>query len=85
MLVLQSNSLIVLELVTCKYFLYLELFTSENSNSEMPDECPTFYGPHSMDCLRTIWKNVGCLPEGDEFPDKLSLGQINAMTAFNYR
>ncbi|XP_078486408.1 uncharacterized protein LOC144744915 [Ciona intestinalis] len=36
-----------------------------------PDNCDTYYGPHSVQCLTTIWEWKGCLNEGTKAPVKL--------------
>lgn len=52
---------------------------------DLPIPCPTYYGPHSLDCLTMVWDLAGCLPEGEESPDKLSLSQVTTFSALNYR
>lgn len=52
---------------------------------DLPVSCPTYYGPHSLDCLKTVWDLVGCLPEGTKFPGKLLSSKVSALSALNYR
>lgn len=51
---------------------------------DFPDTCPTFYGPHSVQCLNTVWLSVGCLPEGENYPQKLSSFQTKPMMSLTY-
>ncbi|XP_077971333.1 uncharacterized protein LOC120346548 [Styela clava] len=43
-----------------------------------PSSCNKYYGPYSAECLKSIWKIVKCLPEGTEYPPKLSQAQLSA-------
>lgn len=52
--------------------------------ADLPVTCPKYYGEHSLDCLKTVWLNVGCLKQGHEFPDKLPLAPIQEYSALNY-
>lgn len=40
-----------------------------------PGDCKNYYGPHSMECLKSIWNSSRCLPEGSAFPEKLTTDQ----------
>lgn len=51
---------------------------------DLPETCPTYYGPHSMDCLKTLWGMVKCLPEGHEYPRKLAAPHVNVLSMTNY-
>lgn len=53
--------------------------------ADLPDTCPTYNGPHSIDCLKTVWSLVGCLPEGKKFPDNLFASEIASLAALTYR
>ncbi|XP_078486413.1 uncharacterized protein LOC144744923 [Ciona intestinalis] len=44
-----------------------------------PEFCDTYYGPHSVECLTTIWQAKGCLSEGTKAPDKLDTAEKNAL------
>nr|XP_026695983.1 uncharacterized protein LOC108950895 isoform X20 [Ciona intestinalis] len=48
-----------------------------------PDNCDTYYGPHSVECLATIWEWKGCLGEGTKAPDKLNAGDNDALDLLN--
>ncbi|XP_078487553.1 uncharacterized protein LOC144745392 [Ciona intestinalis] len=37
-----------------------------------PNTCDSHDGPHSVECLTTIWESKGCLSEGTKAPDKLN-------------
>ena len=37
-----------------------------------PEGCTFYRGPHSMECYRTIWKNIGCLESGWKHPDNFT-------------
>lgn len=53
--------------------------------ADLPDECPTYYGVHSVECLSVIWIAVQCLPEGDKFPKKLSASEVSSLSSLNYK
>ena len=36
-----------------------------------------------MDCYVTIWKDVGCLAEGFDYPEKLSASQLSSFNDMN--
>ena len=44
-----------------------------------------YYGPHSIDCLETLWNNASCLSEGDMFPTKLERSQRETLDSMNIR
>nr|XP_026695288.1 uncharacterized protein LOC108950586 isoform X2 [Ciona intestinalis] len=48
-----------------------------------PENCETYYGPHSLYCLTTIWESKGCLSEGSKAPDKLNKADIKAFNLMN--
>nr|XP_039272245.1 uncharacterized protein LOC120346544 [Styela clava] len=50
-----------------------------------PNHCDKYYGPYSVECLTTIWTSVRCLPEGDEYPHKLSENAVTAFTEMGLR
>ncbi|XP_078487489.1 uncharacterized protein LOC100175212 isoform X3 [Ciona intestinalis] len=48
-----------------------------------PDNCDTYYGPHSVECLTTIWESKGCLSEGSKAPVKLDTAEKEALDLLN--
>ena len=36
--------------------------------SSLPHGCTDANGPHSIECLNSVWKLVGCFEEGKEYP-----------------
>ncbi|XP_078486405.1 uncharacterized protein LOC144744910 [Ciona intestinalis] len=48
-----------------------------------PDNCDTYYGPHSVECFTTIWKSKGCLTEGTKAPVKLVKNETEALDLLN--
>ncbi|XP_078486426.1 uncharacterized protein LOC144744930 [Ciona intestinalis] len=48
-----------------------------------PENCDTYYGPHSVECLTTIWKSKGCLVEGSKAPVKLNTAEKEALDLLN--
>ncbi|XP_078487555.1 uncharacterized protein LOC144745395 [Ciona intestinalis] len=48
-----------------------------------PDNCDTYYGPHSVECLTTIWEWKGCLGEGTKAPVKLETNETEALDLLN--
>lgn len=67
-----------------KCFIGLCLAGKNNFVADFPDTCPRFYGIQTMDCLKTVWEMVGCLPDGHEFPEKLKSHQISVLSWTNY-
>ena len=46
----------------------------------LPYGCASYNGPFSVECLGSIWKESGCLPEGTAHPSKLEpqdLAELN--------
>ncbi|XP_077971809.1 uncharacterized protein LOC144425906 [Styela clava] len=52
---------------------------------EYPSGCNLYYGPYSVSCLETIWISVKCLPEGSEFPTKLTVQKIDSFNGMGLR
>ncbi|CAK8694061.1 unnamed protein product [Clavelina lepadiformis] len=50
-----------------------------------PDNCTSYYGPHSPDCLKEIWEEKGCVKEGHKFADNLTSGENATLTSMNLR
>nr|XP_039270628.1 uncharacterized protein LOC120345301 [Styela clava] len=50
-----------------------------------PDGCEKYYGPHPMRCLETFWEMSTCLPEGQEFPPKISFEKWEWYNSSNLR
>uniref|UniRef100_UPI000EF4FFBF uncharacterized protein LOC113475320 n=1 Tax=Ciona intestinalis TaxID=7719 RepID=UPI000EF4FFBF len=48
-----------------------------------PENCDTYYGPYSMECLTTIWESKGCLSEGTKAPVKLSVAENDMLYLLN--
>uniref|UniRef100_F6PHY8 Uncharacterized protein n=1 Tax=Ciona intestinalis TaxID=7719 RepID=F6PHY8_CIOIN len=48
-----------------------------------PENCDAYYGPHSVECLTTIWESKGCLSEGTKAPVKLDLEEKEALGLLN--
>ncbi|XP_078486414.1 uncharacterized protein LOC144744924 [Ciona intestinalis] len=48
-----------------------------------PENCDTYYGPHSVECLTTIWESKGCLSEGTKAPVKLDKNEKDALDLLN--
>jgi len=47
-----------------------------------PKVCYSFKGPHSLDCLTTMWYASGCLDDGYNYPAVLrpsDLAELNSM------
>nr|XP_039272236.1 uncharacterized protein LOC120346535 [Styela clava] len=52
---------------------------------EYPDNCTKYYGPHSVECLETIWDIATCLPEGDDYPHNRTQEELNDLDILNLR
>ncbi|XP_078487541.1 uncharacterized protein LOC144745382 [Ciona intestinalis] len=48
-----------------------------------PQNCSTYYGPHSVDCLATVWESKGCLSEGTKAPVKLDTSERDILDVLN--
>ena len=42
-----------------------------------PAGCTLFRGPHSVECLTTLWRNGGCIDSGEGYPLNLTSSQYN--------
>ena len=42
----------------------------------LPEGCSSFIGPHSTQCLATVWLKAGCIEEGNRFPTKLTPAEL---------
>nr|XP_039272237.1 uncharacterized protein LOC120346536 [Styela clava] len=50
-----------------------------------PVNCTNYYGPHSIDCLKTIWLSAKCLEEGSKYPSKRDSSDLERLDALNIR
>lgn len=53
--------------------------------AEFLDNCTNYYGPHSVDCLITIWESLGCLSLGSAYPPKLLQADFDDLSTKNLR
>ena len=49
----------------------------------LPSHCGTYYGPHSLECLETLWLESGCLIEGHATPSNLTADRLASLGAMN--
>ena len=49
----------------------------------LPPTCKTIKGPHRIECLRTLWKEGGCLSEGLKNPDNLNNDDYKRFNSLN--
>ena len=40
-------------------------------------------GPHTVQCLSTIWEEAGCLKEGSGFPSNLPSGDLSLLKSMS--
>ena len=45
------------------------IITALFRRSGFPAGCASYDGPHTIECLRTLWMIAGCLPAGGGYPD----------------
>ena len=50
-----------------------------------PSGCTNFEGPHSLQCLQSVWVNVGCFEEGIGYPKSLESLEINGYDRLNLK
>ncbi|XP_039272238.2 uncharacterized protein LOC120346537 [Styela clava] len=50
-----------------------------------PTNCVNYYGPHSIECLKTIWLSVKCLEDGTKYPEKISTAEVARIDKLNIR
>nr|XP_026693802.1 uncharacterized protein LOC113474930 [Ciona intestinalis] len=48
-----------------------------------PENCVSYYGPHSIDCLITIWEEVDCKVKGYRYPSILTTSDAQALKSLN--
>lgn len=54
-------------------------------NVEYPEDCDNYYGPHSMECLKTMWNESKCVVEGYQYPQNLSTEELQTLDILNIR
>ena len=47
----------------------------------LPPNCHSIYGPHTIECLLTLWSDVGCLEAGNKSPYNLSETELENLDA----
>jgi len=47
---------------------------------EFPHECIFYRGPHSVECLLSIWIAAGCTVDGSKAPNKLNRAELAAFS-----
>ena len=52
---------------------------------EFPKGCEFYNGPHSKDCLVSVWEKIGCLQSGRGNPKNLARRLIADYTSLNLR
>ncbi|XP_078486412.1 uncharacterized protein LOC144744922 [Ciona intestinalis] len=50
-----------------------------------PDNCTSYHGPHSIECLITIWEEVDCKVKGYRYPNNLTTADSNTLKSLNLR
>ncbi|XP_078487539.1 uncharacterized protein LOC108950608 [Ciona intestinalis] len=53
--------------------------------SVYPENCGSYHGPHSINCLITIWEEVGCKIKGLRYPGVLTNADANTLKIMNLR
>ncbi|XP_078487552.1 uncharacterized protein LOC144745391 [Ciona intestinalis] len=48
-----------------------------------PENCHSYHGPHSIDCLITIWEEVDCKVKGYRYPGNLTTADADALKSMN--
>nr|XP_026691290.1 uncharacterized protein LOC113474438 [Ciona intestinalis] len=48
-----------------------------------PENCDSYYGPHTVECLTTMWESKGCLGEGTKAPVKLDTAEKDTINIMN--
>ena len=41
--------------------------------SVFPGGCKSYYGPHNLECISSIWRSSGCLDGGLGYPNDVSV------------
>ena len=54
----------------------LLFYTTLLSILALPLGCRNFIGPHTLECLETLWYQVGCVGAGLKLPNKLTREEI---------
>lgn len=53
--------------------------------SVYPSNCELYYGPHSIECLDTMWTSATCLLNGTAHPSKRNTTQLSSLDSTNIR
>uniref|UniRef100_F6R884 Uncharacterized protein n=1 Tax=Ciona intestinalis TaxID=7719 RepID=F6R884_CIOIN len=51
----------------------------------LPDNCDSYYGPHNLECLITIWEEVDCKVMGWRYPGNLTVSDADTLRSSNLR
>jgi len=51
--------------------------------SAFPDGCISYEGPHSFECYTNLWLKAGCIQEGFDRPETMSVSEKAAMDEKN--
>ena len=52
---------------------------------EFPINCTKFEAPHFMQCYQSLWKSVGCLNVGEDWPLNISSISVDDLDLLNLR
>lgn len=80
---------VVVIFIYCTHFRNAYFINSSCSSNfiilEYPRHCMSYFGPHSSDCLDTIWKEDGCLVESSHSPNKLPSDNFTELASKSLR
>jgi len=51
--------------------------------SVLPEGCWTVQGPYPLECLRSMWREGGCLNEGVAHPENLNKAELGLFDSLN--
>jgi len=52
---------------------------------EFPPGCISYLGPHTLECYKSIFLEVGCIENGYDWPDNLTERDLATYDYFNIR
>ena len=55
------------------------------SFSVFPSDCRSYFGPHSVACLKALWAESDCSEKGHSWPDNLNASRKSALDVLNLK
>jgi len=57
----------------------------QDAITPLPEDCIDTQGPHSKECLSSLWKLIGCVEEGQGYPEKMTDATFKVLSSLSLR